>query len=46
MQLDNLKLQHSDANGYLLKNFLDQDIKLYLQHLEMQPRWNRFSDDR
>ena len=45
-QLDNLKLQHPEANGYLLKNFLDQDIKLYHHHLAIQPRWNRFCDDR
>jgi hypothetical protein len=45
-QLDSLKLQHPEASGYLVKNFLDQDMKLYDRHLEIQPRWNRFGDRR
>ena len=45
-QLDMLKQQHPEARGYLEKNFLGQDIKLYDQHLELQPRWNRFRDAR
>jgi len=45
-QLDNLKLQYPKESGYLIKNFLDQDMKLYDKHLERQPRWNRFGDRR
>jgi hypothetical protein len=38
-RLENLKLQHPEAHGYLLKNFLDQDKKLYIQHQWIQHHW-------
>ena len=43
-RLDNLRLQHPEANGSLYKNFLNQDMLLYQKHLAIQSRWNRFSD--
>jgi hypothetical protein len=45
-QLEHLKLKYPVEHGYLTKNFLDQDIKLYHHHLAIQPRWNRFCDNR
>ena len=44
IQLDDLKLQYPEARGYLAKNFLDQDIKLYHKHLHIQPTWHRPGD--
>jgi hypothetical protein len=43
-QLDILKRLHPESNGYLVKNFLDQDMKLYRKHLELQSRWHRPGD--
>ena len=40
-QLDDLKLQHPEHSGYLQKNFLDRDVRLYMQHQWLQSRWER-----
>ena len=40
-KLDNLKLQYPEHSGYLQKNFLDRDVRLYMQQQWIQSRWAR-----
>lgn len=43
-KLQELKITYPEAHGFLTKNFLDCDCRLYNKHLALQPYWHRPGD--